>query len=166
MKILIFTEGTIIMHRNAFGLSQHQIIEQVHQNEISIHDYNSYIPIGDSVSKISTWKLQKADIFYMTSRKQIDEINEINHVLKRSHFPDGILVYRYDNKNYADIAEEIIPDILIEDDCKSIGGFTQTVIANIRSQYKHRIKGIMISEFIGIDHLPNAISKLLEYESS
>jgi hypothetical protein len=45
MKILVFTEGTIIMHKNGIGHSREQIVQQVKDGDPSSHDYSSYIPI-------------------------------------------------------------------------------------------------------------------------
>ena len=57
MKLLVFTEGTIIMHKNAKGLSREDIVEQSkHRNDRSLTDWCSYIPIGNSVNKMANWK--------------------------------------------------------------------------------------------------------------
>lgn len=53
MKILIFTEGTSIMH----------------SSEDKMKDYGSYIPVGDAASKIKQWEKQGNEISYMTSRR-------------------------------------------------------------------------------------------------
>ena len=52
MKILIFTEGTIIMHKNGIGHSRKRIVQQVKDDDPSIHDYSSYVPIGEAVNKL------------------------------------------------------------------------------------------------------------------
>jgi len=54
---------------------------------------------------------------------------------------------------------------LFEDNCKSIGGVKQTTIYKICSEKKLMIKSILVNEFNGIDHLPNEIKELLEYNS-
>ena len=36
-KILIFTEGTIIVHKNAIGRSRKEIVKQVEENEKSVN---------------------------------------------------------------------------------------------------------------------------------
>ena len=58
MKILVFTEGTIIMHNSALGHSREEIINQVKMKEESVHDFKSYIPISGAVQKIISWKDQ------------------------------------------------------------------------------------------------------------
>jgi len=90
MKILIFTEGTILMHKNGLGLDREKIVEQVQDNiDSSLHDYSSYIPIGNAINKIKLWKNQGDKIFYLTSRKSLSEINDIKKVLLRYKFPAG-----------------------------------------------------------------------------
>ena len=164
MRILVFTEGTIIMHKNAAGLSREKIVNQVENNEESVHCYTSYIPVGDVVQKIANWKKQGAEIAYLTSRRKPNEISDIENVLERFGFPDGQLIFRKDNEEYKDVVERIAPDVLIEDDCESIGGITAMTITYVKPEIRERIKSIAIKEFGGIDPLPGNISDLAEYQ--
>lgn len=45
MIILVFTEGTIIMHSGAAGHARDEIVRQVEENEESVHELASYVPI-------------------------------------------------------------------------------------------------------------------------
>ena len=66
MKILVFTEGTVIMHKGALGLSGEQIVKQVIEDQDpSLRDWASYVPVGNAVSKLITWKKQRAQILYL-----------------------------------------------------------------------------------------------------
>ena len=56
-------------------------------------------------------------------------------------------------EQYSDLVERICPDILIEDDCKSIGGEKEWCITNVRKDIKQHIKSIIVDEFKGIDHI-------------
>ena len=47
--------------------------------------------------------------------------------------------------------KHIKPDILIEDDCKSIGGQREWCVTNVRTEIKERIHSIIVPEFKGID---------------
>lgn len=161
MKILVFTEGTILMHKNALGRTTEEIIEQVKNKELSVKDYLSYIPIGNSADKLSKWKAQGAEIVYLTSRRESNEIKDIQNVLSNCGFPKGELVYRKQDEEYKDVAERIMPDILIEDDCESIGGEDEMTIAHINEDKKTKIKSIIIKEFSGIDHLSDNVSELV-----
>lgn len=60
IKMLVFTEGTIIMH--------------IEKEQESVHDYASYVPIGNAIKKLNSWKNQGARILYLTSRKMPDEV--------------------------------------------------------------------------------------------
>lgn len=160
MKILIFTEGTIIMHKNARGHSRKEIVEQVKNKEVSVHDYSTYIPVGKAVEKLKKWKDQGAELLYLTSRKKPQEIEEIKKVLSEYQFPEGELYFRVANEEYKDVAERLKPTILIEDDCESIGGTEEMTITHIDPQIKAEINSVPIKEFGGIDHLPDKISDL------
>jgi hypothetical protein len=146
MKILIFTEGTIIMHKDGE----------------SIHDFASYIPISQAVDKLKTWANQGAEILYLTSRTKSEEIKDIKNVLKKYHFPEGELLFRQKGEEYKDVAERLIPDILIEDDCQSIGGADEMTITHIKPEIRKRVKSIPVKEFGGIDHLPDDVSNLIK----
>jgi hypothetical protein len=160
MKILIFTEGTIIMHKTAIGHSRDEIVKQVENEEESVHDYQSYVPVGNAVKKLQNWKNDGAEILYLTSRKKSEEVKQIQNILKKFNFPDGQLLFRQKNEEYKDVAEKIIPDVLIEDDCESIGGIDEMTITHVKPEIKKKITSIPIKEFGGIDHLPDKISAL------
>lgn len=160
MKILIFTEGTIIMHKNAQGKSREEIVKQSRENGESVDDFANYIPIGNAPEKIKIWQEQGAEICYLTSRRELEEIGDIKNVLKKYHFPEGKLYFRKDNEEYKDVAERISPDILVEDDCESIGGENEMTYPHINPEIQKRIKLIKIKEFSGIDHLVKNINIL------
>jgi len=163
MKILIFTEGTIIMHKNATGYTREEIVRQVKMKESSIYDYASYVPVKNAISKIKSWHDLGAEIIYLTSRQKRYEIDQIKQVLIKYDFPMGRLEYRVDEESYKDVAERIMPDVLIEDDCESIGGEKEMTITHVSSDKKTRIKSIPLKEFNGIDHLPDNLTELLRY---
>lgn len=160
MKILIFTEGTIIMHKTAISHSREEIVKQVEDKEESVHDYKSYVPVSNVVKKLQNWKNDGAEILYLTSRKKPEEIEQIQNVLKKNKFPDGQLLFRQKNEEYKDVAEKVVPDVLVEDDCESIGGIDEMTITHVKPEIKKKIKSIPIKEFGGIDHLPDKISAL------
>ena len=159
MKIMIFTEGTIIMHKNAVGHTREEIVQQVIDKESSINDYESYIPISNAVEKLTRWKDQGAEIIYLTSRRKPAEINDIKSVLKNYNFPDGELLFRQEGEEYKDVAERIIPDVLIEDNCESIGGTKEMTITHVDPTIKAKIISIPVSEFGGVDHLGDEVLK-------
>ncbi|MBI5135541.1 hypothetical protein HZA86_04910 [Candidatus Uhrbacteria bacterium] len=158
MKILIFTEGTILMPKNGVGHDRSTIVKQVIEQESSVKSYAEYVPIGDAIEKIKKWKEQGEEIVYLTSRRTDKEINDIRGVLQ--NFPTGTLEFRKDAEEYKDVAERVIPEILIEDDCESIGGEKGMTITFVKPEMKQKIKSIIVKEFGGIDHLPDNVSDL------
>lgn len=160
MRILVFTEGTIIMHQGTVGHSREEIVRQVKEKEKSVYDYKSYVPIGDAVKKLKNWKKDGAEIFYLTSRRKT-EVGHIKTVLKKYGFPDGQLFFRRKSETYKDIVEKIMPDILIEDDCESIGGKEEMAITHVKPELRKKIKSIVVKEFDGVDHLPDTIPELM-----
>lgn len=123
----------------------------------SMHDFTAYIPIKNAVQKLTNWENNGAEILYLTSRTQPNEIENIRNVLKSHKFPEGKLFYRKNGEKYQDIAERIVPDILVEDDCESIGGTDEMTITHVKPEIKDKIKSIPVKEFGGIDHLPDRI---------
>ena len=144
MKILVFVEGTILMH----------------SAEDKKNDFASYVAIGDAAKKIETWVEAGAEISYLTSRIKFLEIKQIKDVLKKFNFPGDTVHARQEGESYKKVVEEIKPDVLVEDDCKSIGG---TDITSIHLNQELRINGIVVPEFAGIDFLPDDPEELKGY---
>ncbi len=89
MKILVFTEGTVLIPKFAEGRSREEVIElnkkevaerkrlkELHGPDYDIpvepnsaHDFASYIPHGNSVEKLKKWQSQGAEILYISSRE-------------------------------------------------------------------------------------------------
>ena len=143
ITIMIFTEGTLIMHTSL----------------MHIYDYSTYKPIGNCVDLINKWNEQGAEIVYCTSRKE-KQVAIIADILKKNGFCGTKLYYRGKDQAYSEIIEQVKPDILIEDDCKSIGGKTQMCIYHVREIIRQQIHSIAVAEFKGIDHLADQISEL------
>ena len=160
LRILVFTEGTILMHRNGVGRSREDIVRQVEEGEESVSDFGSYIPIGDSAGKIETWRSQGAEIVYLTSRTEPGEVEEIRGALERHGFPLGRLEFRLASESYGEVAGRVAPDVLVEDDCESIGGIEMTTISDVRPEFREEIKSVVVREFGGIDDLPDEVQEM------
>ena len=74
MKIMVFLQGTAIMHRNALDLTREERVKQVLDGDESLYDYASYIPVGDVVSKLQTWKHQGGELLYLSSHKKAEDV--------------------------------------------------------------------------------------------
>jgi len=176
MKILVFLQGTLIIHKTAVGKAREEVIEQVKTQAESVRDFASYLPVGDAVERLNSWARQGAEIFYLSAltedkKARGDEVvgkeglKIDQEILDKYGFPKGKIYHRQKGESYCQIAERIMPDIVIEDDCESIGGAKEMTITSVKPEIKRQIKSITIKEFGGIDHLPNDLSELLNYEN-
>ena len=184
MTIFIFTEGTVLMHGSAKGRIREEIVQQSKEFGIQmekkslafldtasygtdpggIHDYQSYIPVHNAVEKIKKWKKQGATIFYLSSRRVKGEIETIRNILQKYGFPDfQNLLYRQQGEDYKDVAEGLMPDILIEDDCESIGGEKEMTYPHMSGDIKAKVHSVIVKEFSGIDYLPDNLGQLKTY---
>lgn len=145
---MIFVEGTILKPKSWFSLYNHK----------------SYIPIGNCMDIIKGWQGQGANIVYCTSRKG-KQAEDIANLLIKFGFAGNKLFYRSKGEKYNHIVENIQPNILIEDDCKSIGGAWQMCITHVDSKIKESITSIVVPEFKGIDYLPRKIDELLQFQN-
>jgi len=182
MKIMVFTEGTALMFQSGKDLSREERVKLsqsagVQQEEStlafnsvsqsskvepgSVYDFAGYLPAGHTVDKLNSWKKQGAQICYLTSRRIKSEIETIWAILEKYNFPDWKnLFFRRQGEDYKDVAERVRPDVLIEDDCESIGGEAEMTYPHIREDLKPKIKSIVVKEFQGIDHLPDSLEAL------
>lgn len=177
MKILIFLHGTAIAHKTAEGKTREEILKQAINKDPSIYDYASHIPVGNVVTKLKNWQAQGAEILYLSALTEDekargdeivgkDDTKADQEVLNRYGFPKGEIYHRKKGESYAQIAEKIVPDVLIEDDCESIGGEKEMTITFVRPQIKQKIKSIVVKEFSGIDHLPDNLKDLLSWRNN
>ena len=162
MKILIFLHGTLIMHKGAEDKAREERVKQVMDGDSSVHDYASYIPVGNAVEKLKSWQSQGAEILYLSSHETTEDVEKDKIVLEKYKFPKGQVFYRQNGEPYKDIVEKIIPDVLIEDDCESIGGEKEMTITFVRPEIKQKIKSIVVKEFNGIDDLSNEVNSLIK----
>jgi hypothetical protein len=165
MKILVFTEGTILVGGSFANLSREERIRAI-QEKLAWGeriDFRAEVPAGNAVQKLRTWRQQSAEIMYLTSRTSPEEIDDIRFVLRNFGFPEGELFFRQENEAYKDVAERVLPDILVEDDCESIGGEVEMTYPHIQPNIKARIKSIVVPEAGGIDHLPDSVVALINF---
>ncbi len=141
--MLVFLEGTVF-----------ETLPFLHL--ISIRGYQ---PIGRSVDLLDAWASQGAQICYCTYVKA-NRIGFIRRVLKRYCLPGIRLYFRDRGQSYANIVEQVRPDILIEDDCKSIGGPKQMCITKVTPKIRAAIQLIVVPEFSGLDALSPELYRL------
>jgi hypothetical protein len=160
MKLLIFLHGTTIMHRSAAGRTRAERVQQVRDKETSVRDFAAYIPVGDAANKLRRWNEQGAEIVYLSSHQRQDDVDKDQTVLRAYDFPAGQVVFRQGGERYQDLAERVRPDVLIEDDCESIGGAAQMVYPRLQAAIQASMTSITVKEFEGIDHLPDDLATL------
>lgn len=137
-KIMIFTEGTILKPK--------------HNNIISRIMVNSYIPIGNAIEKLKKWQEEGYEIIYLTSLKGKRAMKIARH-LDELGFTGSMVGYRQKYQDYATLIKEELPDILIEDNCKSIGGEKNMCYELLSDELRKDIKHIVVEEFKGIDEV-------------
>jgi len=147
-RILVFTEGTIVKEERGndgriFGGAM----------------------IGNASTKLRTWKHQGAQLVYLTSRRENDEVEAVKNVLKKYAFPKGPVYHRELGEEYSTVAERLRPDVIVEDDCAGIGGEKEMAYPNMRQELRERTRSVVVREFGGIDHLPDSVLGLLNYKS-
>ena len=160
MRLLVFLHGTTIMHRAALGHTRQERVEQVQRRDPSVADYAAYVPVGAAVAKLARWQQQGAQICYLSSHRQPEHVAKDTAILERFGFPAGEVLFRQPGESYADVARRVRPDVLIEDDCESIGGEVEMTYPHLRPDEQAHITGIVVREFEGIDHLPEPLIEL------
>jgi hypothetical protein len=80
-------------------------------------------------------------------------------VLERHAFPPGRILARGPGETYGKVLERELPDIVVEDDCETIGA-AELAYPQVRAELQERITSIVVPEFGGIDHLPKSLEDL------
>ncbi len=83
--------------------------------------------------------------------------------MSRHEFPHGQIFFRQEGEEYSDVAERVLPDIIVGDDCASIGGEKEMAHPHIKPETKRRIRSIVVPEGRGIHHLPNNLAELMNH---
>ena len=159
---MVFLPWTIIMHKSALGCTREERAKQVVEREATIWEYTSYVPISGAAAKLQTRKEQGVEIKFLSSHKKTEDV-QIDKDIRKYNFPQGKVLFCQGDEGYSDIIERVIPDVLVEDDCESIGGENEMICQHIELEVRTRIKSIVIKEFGGIDHLPDKMFNLLKY---
>jgi hypothetical protein len=119
--------------------------------------------VDHAVEKLREWRQQGADIAYLISHRKVKDVAKDESVLHRYGFPEGQVYFRQHGEGYADVAESLLPDLIIEDDAKCIGGEKEMVHPNLKPEFNERTISIVAEEFGGLDHLPDDLTELMVY---
>lgn len=136
MRIMIFIEGTTFYTKPILFLFTKY----------------GYKPIGNAVSIVNTLYGKGYEI-YLCSYVRKTRYNFIKSVVDFYGMTYTEILCRDKGETYSKIVEQLKPDILIEDDCKSIGGLKACCITDIKEEIKTDIQSIIVPEFAGIDNI-------------
>jgi hypothetical protein len=164
MRLLVVLHGTVLMHAGGIGVTRAERVAQVRAKHPTVSDYAAYVPVGEAVAKLRRWQGAGAVVDYLSSHRNPDDVALDVLVLCTHGFPVGRALARHPGETYGDIAGREAPDVLIEDDCESIGT-DQVTYPQIPSAVRTHIKSIIVPEFGGIDHLPDDPQALLSWLS-
>ncbi len=155
MKVGVFLHGTAIMHAAAAGVSRQQRVEQVRQGDASVADFGSYVPTPGTVDKLVAWRRQGVGIVYLSSHRRAEDLRADEAVIRRAGFPDGPVHGRGDGEDYGALVGRLGLDVLVEDDCESIGGSEQTCAAQLDPGARASVNCVLLPEFAGLGDLPD-----------
>ena len=158
-RILVFLHGTALMHSSAEGRPRDERVAQVRERDPSVRDFDSYIPVGDAVAKLGRWAQAGATIAYLSSHRDPAGVETDRAVLARHGFPPGEIFGRRDGEGYAEVVARAAPDVLVEDDCESIGE-EEIAWTQLDDATRARVRSYVVPEFGGIDHLPDDVREL------
>ena len=133
-KIMIFIEGTTFYTRPILFLFTKY----------------GYKPIGNAVQIVNSL-YDKGHGIYLCSYVRVKRYAFIKSTIDFYGMKYTEILCRNQNEQYSDIVERIRPNILIEDDCRSIGGQNKWCITNVSNEIKTEIQSIIVPEFKGID---------------
>jgi hypothetical protein len=162
MRIGVFLHGTAIMHAAAARVQRDERVQQVRHREPSLRDFASYVPTPGSVDKLVAWQRYGAPIVYLSSHRRQDDVRADESVLDRYGFPVGPVYGRREGEEYGSLVERLGLDVLVEDDCESIGGTAQTCAAQLSSAGRQSVRCIVLPEFSGLADLPDEPAELLD----
>jgi hypothetical protein len=75
-------------------------------------------------------------------------------VLRRHGFPPGPVVARAPRQSYGEAAAAARPDVLVEDDCESIGGGAEMTSPQLPRALREHVRVLVVAEFGGLEGLP------------
>jgi hypothetical protein len=134
----------------------------VRRRDPSVADFASYIPTPGTATKLAAWDRHGATIVYLSSHRRRGDIRADNSVIRRYRFPPGPVHGRQEGEGYGSLVTRLGLDVLVEDDCESIGGTAQTCAAQVSSAGRQSVRFVVLPEFSGLTGLPDDPAELLK----
>ena len=155
VRVMVFLHGTAIMHATAVGRPRAQRVRQSRERSASVLDFASYVPTEAAVGKVRAWSGHGAQICYLSSHIAAADVQLDRQVLAAHRFTPGTVFFRSQGETYADVVRRSAADVLVEDDCESIGGTGQTAASGLSGTTGRTVRHIIVPEFGGLAHLPD-----------
>jgi hypothetical protein len=163
VRVMVFLHGTTIMHAAGVDGPREIRVRQSKERDPSVTDYPNYVPIGHAAEKLEAWASKGAEIVYLSSHRDSLGVVADRVVLNRYAFPPGDILWRAEGESYGDVVARAAPDVLVEDDCESIGGRGETATAHLSPEVAKKVRSLVVREFEGIDHLPDDPRRLVTF---
>ena len=154
-RVLVFLHGTAIMHAAAAAVPREERVAQVVRGDAGIRDFDAYVPTPGAVAKVRAWEARGAEIVYLSSHRDLAGVAADERVLRRDGFPAGPVLCRRPGESYGDVATAAHVDVLVEDDCESIGGAPQQTHPQLPGPERQRVHSVVVPEFGGLEALPD-----------
>jgi hypothetical protein len=149
------------MHAAAAAVGRSERVDQVRRRDPTVRAFDSYVPTPGTVQKLVAWSERGAALFYLSARRRRRELDDDEMVVRRSGFPPGPVCGRRGEETYGELVERLELEVVVEDDCESIGGAAQTIAAQLTPSQRVSIRCIVVPEFIGLGMLPDDPHELL-----
>lgn len=115
-------------------------------------EFEAFALLGNAVEIVNTWQNEGHDI-YLCSYVRKGRYDIIKSIIDFYGMKYTDILCRSKGEQYREIVEQLKSDILIEDDCKSIGGHKESCITNVKKELKSKIQSVIVPEFKGIDDI-------------
>jgi hypothetical protein len=159
-RVLVFLHGTAIMHAAAEGVSRVERVRQVRGREESVRRFDEYVPTPCAVERVRSWAGAGWEIAYLSSHRLAADVAADERVLNVHGFPPGPVLYRAPDQTYGEVATAFVPDLVVEDDCESIGGEAEMVFPQLPPELRSRADSLVVPEFAGLCDLPASLGAL------
>jgi hypothetical protein len=112
------------------------------------------------VERLQVWSREGAQLVYISAHRDAANAAIDDAVLRRHDFPDVRVEARQGEETYADVVAREAPDVLVEDDCESVGEEEMTY-PQLSPDVAERVTSIVVREFEGLEQLPDDPQALL-----
>jgi hypothetical protein len=163
MRIGVFLHGTAIMHSAGADVDRDERVRQVVSAHPNVWDFADYVPTPGTAEKLAAWNQHGANLVYLSSHREAEDIGADESVIRRHGFPVGPVRARECGEDYGALVERLELDVLVEDDCESIGGLSKTCTFMLSPETRRSVRSIVLPEFLGLADLPDDPAELPLY---